>query len=221
MRKTTLLLLCLLSMSALQAQNQIKLFTNTQSIDPKRYEGVRGTPMIYKDWKDAELIDTKDSLYTGLKLNYNGFEEGFEIQRNSKEFIALNPKYYSQVMIVDENAPDGTALFKKSVHSRFRDKFVQIIYENEDLTLFKYIKVTKGEVTFQDVGETRTFENFKQAITYYILRDGKLKSVKLKKKSLLEALGSEKSLSSFIKKEKLKLSSDKDLHKLFAYYGSL
>lgn len=220
--KITLYLLSLMLVSSVAlAQNQIKLFTNAQNIDPKRYDEIKGNPMFFKDWQKGVIIDNKDSVYTSLKLNFNGFEEEFEVQRDSKNFIALDSKHYKRIVIESDEALNGQLIFEKSPTSKLRGKFLQVMHKGAKLSLYKYFEVRKGQVTVQDVGKTRVFENFQQLPSFYIYKDGKLSLLRMKKKVLIAELGRKKELESYIKKNKLSLKKDLDLQKLFKYYEEL
>ena len=205
------------------AQNQIQLFTNAQAIDPKRYDGIQGDPMMFKDWQVGVIIDNKDTIYTNLKLNYNGFEEEFEVLKTGTKgtFIALNNKYYKRIELESDKTLNGKIIFEKSDDPKFKGRFLQVIHKSDKVEIYKYFEARKGENVVQDVGKTRTFENFKKVSTYYIKKDGRLRIVRIKKKSLIEELGQKKAIESFIKKQKLKLSNDKDLQKLLAHYDTL
>ena len=214
------LLLGLLCMSAV-AQRQFKMFTNSQAIDPKRYEGIQGQPMMFEEWQTGTILDNKDSIYTDIKINYNGFEEEFEVKRNNNNFIALDNRYYKQITIESAAGLDGKVLFEKVADSRFKNKFLEVVHKGEKITIYKYFEARKGEVVVQDVGKTKTYENFKKISTYYKLEDGKLRVIKTKKKSLVAELGEKKALETFLKKNKLKLNKDLDLRKLLAHFETL
>lgn len=203
------------------AQNQIKMFTNAQAIDVKRYEEVKGNPMYFKDWQKGIIIDNQDSVYKDISLNYNGFEEEFELRRSNNSFIALDNKFYKKIVIDSDEGLDGKIVFEKSPVSKFKGKFLQVLHKGEKLSLYKYFEVRKAEVTVQDVGKTRVFENFQTVPAYYILKDGKLSVIRTKKKILLAALGSKKELEGYIKKNKLSLNKDLDIQKLFKFYEEL
>lgn len=221
MKITFTLLALLLVSSASLAQNQIKMFTNSQAIDSKRYDEVKGNPMYFKDWQTGIIIDNRDSVYNDIKLNYNGFEEEFEVQQNNLTYIALNSKYYKKIIIDSDEGMDGKLIFEKSPVSKFKGKFLQVIHKGEKISLYKYFEVRKGEVTVQDVGKTRTFENFQKLPAYYILKNGKLSVVRMKKKVLLAELGEKKALEGHMKKNKLSLNKDLDVQKLLKFYEEM
>lgn len=221
MKITFTLLALLLVSSASVAQNQIKMFTNAQSIDPKRYDEVKGDPMYFKNWQTGIIIDNKDSVYNNIKLNYNGFEEEFEVQQNGQSYIALDNKYYKKIIIDSEEGLDGKLIFEKSPVSKFKGKFLQLLHKGENISLYKYFEVRKGEVTVQDVGQTRTFENFQKLPAYYILKEGKLSVVRMKKKIFLAELGDRKALEGLMKKNKLSLNKDLDIQKLMKFYEEM
>jgi len=177
--------------------------------------------MLFKEWQIGQIIDNKDTLYTNVTLNYNGFEEAFEVKRNNNAFIALNNRYYKSIIISSDQGLDGTLRFEKVPDKRYKDKFLQVVHKGDKITIYKYFEARKGEVTVQDVGKTRTFENFSKVSTYLRLEGDRLRILKIKKKSLFSELGEKKALDSYIKKNKLKLNKDLDLQKLLQYFETL
>ena len=223
MKRLSFFMVMLLVCGQAIAQNQIQLFTNAQAIDPKRYDGIQGDPMMFKDWQVGVIIDNKDTIYTNLKLNYNGFEEEFEVLKTGTKgtFIALNNKYYKRIELESDKTLNGKIIFEKSVDPKFKGRFLQVIHKSDKVEIYKYFEARKGEVVVQDVGKTRTFENFKKVSTYYRLEGDKLKIIRTKKKNLIAELGEKKALESYIKKNKIKLNSDKGLQQLLAHYETL
>ena len=214
------LLLGLFCMTAM-AQRQFKMVTNSQDIDPKRYEDIQGEPMLFKEWQKGIIYDNKDSVYTDVTMNYNGFEEEFEVKRNDSKFIALDNRYYKKIVVESDASLSGKITFEKVKDSRFKNKFLQLVHDGEKIKIYKYFEARKGEVVVQDVGKTRTFENFKKVSTYYRLEGDKLKIIRTKKKNLIAELGEKKALESYIKKNKIKLNSNKGLQQLLAHYETL
>lgn len=211
-----------------KAQEDLVFMTNSKSIDDKRYEDIKYSPYFFEDWVKGNLVDEKGNPVKGVTLNYNGYSHNIEIKKGDK-FIELDAKYYQKVeVLVSENADvekisDGEkVLFKDKMHERFRNRMVQVIYEGENITFLNDFSIVLSEKELNNVGSKIEFKQFVKRNTYYFLKDGNLKNVKLSKRKFVEALGAEKgTLDKFIKKERINFTSHADLKKLVAFYDGL
>lgn len=216
---TTTAILLILQISL--AQNRDSYFVNADPIDPQRYKDIKGSPMLFNDWKTATLYDKKGEEYATIELNYNGFTHEIEAKKNDTESIVLDASEFSRIEIVDAEAPNGKIVFKKGFLPSSKKHFGEVVFESDKRTIAKHFRVKEAKTVINDVGQTRELKSFARSTDYYIVQNGKSSILKTKKKSLLKDLGNAKQLESFIKKEKINLKSDKDLNKFFAYYETI
>ena len=70
----------------------------------------------------------------------------------------------------------------------------------------------------QDTGHLETVKQFNRRDRHYLIIDGKYKSTKLNKKSIIKILGMQSELESFIIENKLEMKKAQDFEKLLDYY---
>jgi len=201
------------AISLLSAQGK-SIFTNAKPIDETRYSEYKGSPYLFDTWMIGDIYDAKGKAFEKMELNFNGYTNEVEVKKGD-QYVTLDQKWYHQIEVQDK---DQIIVYRRGVHSLFKNKFVEIVYDGKSVTLIKRNRVGLTEKEINDVGKTIKIKRFEKKQEYYFLKDGKLKNVKLKKKSILAYLGHKKEIESFAKKNKLKLTRVKDLQKVLAYY---
>lgn len=203
------------------------LLLNSRGIDVDRYKDFRGSPYTYKEFVPGAIVFKSGHKVEVDELNYNGYGHTVEVRNNDK-FIEMDP---GQCLRVEINVKGNASLEKiykrekiilqKGLHPNFRKRFVDLIYLGENLIFMKDLYVGLKEQSVNAPGEKIEFKGFRHTGNYYLLVDGELKAVKLKKKSFLKALDKSKELDKFIKKNKTDFKSDMDVIALLTYYDGL
>lgn len=221
----SLIFLCLF-LTGLAAQNDKIAFTNSKPVDDKRYSDIKGSPMYFKDWVTGKIIRHDALIYEDVLLNYNGYTRTFEI-KTGDEMIELDGDVYLRVDVDAADNPDAIDriptehfAFQKNLHSRFSDQFVIILFAENDVMLIKEFKVDIAKHTIQDVGKAIDFKDFQRKEIYYLKADGKLTSLRYKKKVILGAFDSPE-VEPYIKEHKLRLKTEADLIQLAQFYSTL
>jgi len=200
----------------LSAQSNEVLLTNSKKINTKRYEEIKGSPYILKEWLPGSILSNEQELTTVEALNYNAHTSTFEIKQEGR-FIELDPTWYTQIVLNAES--EAPLTFRKVSHPSFDGQFMQILYEGEG-RLFKQSESKISKKTFNNVGKTIHVEQFVDRTTYHWIKDATIQSFKRSKKSIVKTLGQKKVIDSFLKKNKLKLNSDEHLTQLIAHLDS-
>jgi len=213
-----LLLSCfaILVNSVLFAQGTDILMTNSRSIDKNRYEGVRGNPYLFDDWLKGKIISVDADAIEDVLLNFNGETEGFEIKKGDN-FIELDPKWYIRVSVEDK-ATNEPIIFQKHFLPPLANKFTRVVYKGKNLNVVESFTAKIQVKVIHNVGKDQELKRFHGKRNYYLIKDKKITLIKSKKKSLFALLGHKSELEKFAKKEKLKLTSEADLIKLFTFY---
>ncbi len=218
-----LLLLCLFLTSGFAQKNTLK-FTNAKDFDETRYEDIDGSPYYFKDWVYAKIYATDRSVYEDVLVNYNGETENFEAKKDN-QWISLDNIWYSRVEIkkdqnedVLDNKEGNQAIFQRVIYPNFKDKFYVVIYEGESRQIIKEFRAVISTKTVQDVGKTVEMKRFNSKKNYYLIEAGKVKLIKLKKKTITQLFAKPKDVEGFMKKEKINLNVDADLRKLFEHF---
>jgi len=98
------------------------------------------------------------------------------------------------------------------------NKFTRVVYKGKKLIVVEdFISKIETKV-INNVGQKEEIKRFYSKRNYFLIKDKKPTLLKLKKKSLLSLLGYKSELERFMKKEKIRLSTEADLIKLFTFY---
>jgi len=155
-------------------------------------------------------------------------EDAIEVKVNEEEMIVLSEVEVDKIIISKdknkENFPDhveGPVVVRSGNIPGLHCKFMVSIFEGEKVKLLKLITVKVTDVTVQEGGRTVRMQRFNQYNSYFYTAPGSFSEIKLKKKSILEALKHTDKVNSFLAKEKNKLKKEKDLLSLFKFYDTL
>jgi len=211
---------------SVDAQDREMTYTNSKPIMENRYDNIKGSPMYFDDWVTGKIMRHDALIYEDVILNYNGYSHAFEVKDGDK-MIELDGKVYLRVDVKSADNPDAADriattdfAFQKGMHPRFEDKFVIILFVENDVMLIKEFKADIAKHTVQDVGKSIDFKDFKRKEIYYLKADGELKSIRFKKKVILSAFDSPE-VESYIIEHKLRLKSEADLIELAQFYSTL
>jgi len=171
-----------------------------------RYEGVKGTPMIFRDWQPGVIhLKKKDSEPLEVKVNYNALEQQllFKLPTGQMGVLPLG-----EVEKVTAQREDTTYLFKvypqSEVEGRRKDdlKFYEVLYEG-DCTFLKVVNKKFKRADYKHpYGPDRRADTFLDLIDYYLkVEDGEYEKIKLKEKHILEALSDHAPQAEAITKE--------------------
>lgn len=221
MKKIKLLLvITLFTCGTILAQTGIS-FAESEKYDPDRYKDTNGSPYFFSDFTDGWIKGTDGLEYDRVKMNYNGHTETFEVLQGDR-FINLQESPYKSISLLKPETQD-TITFIRGVHTDFRGKYIQLLYESEKSTLVNQFSINLAESTVNTVGRTDVLKRFKPQNTYYVklAKEPKLIQVKGNKKSWTKAFGNKKTIEAFLGKNKLNLSEEADMVLLLQYIETL
>ena len=210
-----------LAVTSLSAQTMIS-FQDAEKYDEKRYADIKGSAYLFEDFIDGYITGADGVLYDKVSINYNGFEEAFEIKQGD-QFITLDEQYYSEIKVVKPGQQD-TMTFIRGVHPIFKGRFIELIYRSENATVVRRHYVGLSETTVNNIGRKEEFKRFlkKREIRLVTGTGAKdIKTLKLNKKKLLQTLGHKKELEAHIKDQKIDISSNEGLAALIQKWDEL
>lgn len=197
--------------------------TGTVKTFDMRYEGVKGTPYIFKDFRQGEVFLKDKNKVTINDLNYNCFENEIIYMDPATDVIRLLNKFQVDLFTIQ----DGDKILT----------FVPLKLEDDAETIFAEVLYNKGSIAYKvyekewvkanyegGYSADRAYDEFVDKYDLYFLKKGDniLYKAKKSKKQVLEAFPDQESeISSFIKSNKLDLKEDESLVKLLEYYDSL
>lgn len=228
--KCTHLILLLFFGPFLFAQGEEMVFVNRYAIEGERYPDIKGNPYLFKkdEWFKADLITRELKTIPEVQTRYNMYTGDFEVKRADGEtFYKLVPKDFLRVEFsVDEKGnsisdQQGKLVFQNAFHPRFRNHFVNLIYNGGDMVVFRDYRCIVSDEAAQRVGQSIEVKQFRPRVDYFVLQNGELNEISMKKKNIIKLLGHKKQMESFFKDNKLDLDSAADLKKIFEYAQSL
>lgn len=207
---------------------QRNMVVGQQAIDDSRYEGKEKNPYLFQEFATAKATNTKKGETVEYLINYNGHSKEFEfIHKDVKS--AMDARYYDVIEVTDytpsEHYPAKFAStnikFMKGLNPNKPKSFSLVVYEDENLVLFKNFVATINKKEFNDPARgVVNIETFAPRFNYYIQVAGETKSIGLNKKKVLSALNNSK-VDSYVKKNKIKLKNEAELVELISYYAEL
>lgn len=191
--KRLFFLLCgllFLSLGGITAQSDANsdfFLVNSKKLDPDRYKEIKGSPYWFEEWPSAKLVDLQDKSYENIVINFNGLTKDFEIKRGG-DFIVLDEKQYKLLEIEIEGKK---VTFLRGIDRRKPDKFMWLVYKNNNFSIVKDFIVNQEERKIEAPGKTILLKKFIPHENYYIARLGELTLFKLDKKNIAREFGQE------------------------------
>lgn len=228
--KFTHLVLFLLVANALFAQGEEMVFVNRYAVEGERYPDIKGNPYLFKsdEWHKADLVTRELKTIPNILTRYNTYTGDMEVRREDGEtYYKLVPKDFVRIEFsVNDKGdrvlhPDHRLIFQNGFHPRFNNRFVNLIYTGSTMVVFRDFRAIVSDEAARRVGQSIETRQFRPRVDYYLLKNGELQELNVRKKSLMKILGHKKALEAFFKENKLDLNNASDLNRLFTYAESL
>ncbi len=207
---------------------QKSMVMGQEAIDDSRYDGKEKNPYLFQEFATAKATNAKKGETVEYLINYNGHSKEFEfIHKDVKS--AMDASYYDVIEVSDytpsEHYPakfaSSTIKFKKGLNPKKPKSFSLVVYEDDNLVLFKNFVATINKKEFNDPARgIVNIESFAPRFNYYLQVGDDTKSVGMNKKKVLAALNHSK-VESYVKKNKIKLKNEAELVQLITYYAEL
>ncbi len=186
-------------------------------IDQKRYEGIKRSPYLYKEFVTGRVFDSREKYWIPIRLNYNGFSGEFEFMHRGQA-TELNDNHYSKIVMVSQafnpayspRYMSDSTVFLKGVHPKSEDRFFAEVVAGPYWAILKSFEIDLINRKIEDVGKTLELNSFAPRFRYYLVRNGKVTDLKLTRKSLLNFVGDRQQVIDYMKKEKIKGDKEVD-----------
>ena len=157
-------------------------------------------------------------------FNYNGYSHEIEI-RKGDHYIELDHRRYLRIEIdrADNptHFPDGYGdkiVFQAKIHAKFRDRLVNLNYAGKRVSLIRDFSVNLLGQASNDIRNQRDGQRFRQVSTFYLLKNGNLIALRLKRNKILKALGHREEIGEFVKTNQIDIESVEGLIQVLAFY---
>lgn len=174
---------------------------------------IEGSPYLIDAWADGSVTIEKGT-YSNLKLKYDLKDDAviFSGKDNSPMGFAETVKSFS---LNGRNFASGFPAAGLLLKTSFYE-----VLSNGNVKLLKHY--TKRVQETKTYGSAAVNREYSLSESYFILKDGKMISVKADKKALFEVLGDKASqLDVYTKSNKVNFKNDAALGKLVDYYNTL
>lgn len=160
-----------------------------------RYQGVRGTPLLWEDWKPAAIIFAgRDSFSPEVQVNLDLFDQYLFFRLKTGAIGQLKADKITAVKFAGE--PGGDDMLFKTFPERQIEggksdapAFYQVIYDHT-FVLLKSVRKTFRKADYEGpFSADRRYDEYLEKVTYWIKeKDGPFTKLNLNKKSLAKAL---------------------------------
>jgi hypothetical protein len=187
MRKASILLIFICMSQILSAQTKtgsyersptnINSIANISPVDAgavgfdDRYEGVKGTPLLFDDWKTGNLFLKDNSWVRNLKLNLNVHDNIlYLLTAENEEIFAIPNQEISEVHIISDA---GTRIYRNYLPEQFDKKIkpdllFEILAQGE-YTFLKLSKKLFKEADYKAAySADRRYDEYVSSTIYYL-----------------------------------------------------
>ena len=201
-------------------------YQNTGLRYAERFKEVEGSPYLFDTWKSGELVTSVGKKVEGLTLKFDAYSNILVLQKEEEE-VALMDGAISEFSLFDLEGKQ--MLFRKFPLGKMgKQVFAQILFYGK-LILVKHHKVSRvrkenNSGGYGDAGNMKETEHFSHTNVYYIKQkeSDTFEPFKPNRKAMLKMLPDHQDeITSYMKKEKLKLKDDDEIIQLLQYYESL
>jgi hypothetical protein len=188
-----------------------------------RYEGVKGSPYVLKDFSPGEVFLKTKNKVAVEELNYNCFENEIVYMDPATKVIRLINKFKVDLFTIqDENKTLTFVPIRLEADAAII--FAEVLY-NKSSTAYKVYEKDWVKANYEGgYSADRKYDEFVDKYDLYFLKHGEnalYKSKKSKKHVIAAFPEHEKEISSFIKSNNLNLKEDQSLIRLLEYYDTL
>ena len=203
------------------AQYTQQRLNKSQEINTSNYDKIKGSPYLYENFMYASFFDKEGVQYRSEFLNYNGYEQAFEVLREGKLYNFKVNQYDS--IVVHPTKTDSLDVYEMFVRGAIPESrsLTNVIYYGPQVKLSRQFKVRIEVKTTETPGQTIKNERFAATSFYKLLHNGQTSSVRLKKSDLTGKLGHKAELLNYARKEKLSFTDIEDVKKILAYYEQI
>ena len=203
----------------------------TQSNSELRYgdkfEGIGGTPYLFDEWMNGNVVIKSGTKLKGVKLKYDVYSDALNFQDPSGKVRILSKSKIMSFEITNPDVDRDTLTFEKYELSGFKGEvFCLVIYDGEKWKLVNKIRkyLTEKITTIGGYNNSKSeSRKFQKVNSYFLIKeDGSTIKTNNNKKSLLSVMGDQEAkLKSYIKSSKLDLKKESDMARLVQHYEEL
>lgn len=189
-------------------------FLNSSLVDTSRYLDIKRSPYLYDQWQSAEISNRSGLKIENVQLNFNGYEQKFEVTQQGKQ-ITIDDNLYDQIVV---NVDGVTELFLRGIHYELATELANVIYNGEEVKLIRIFTVRLDETIQDSPGESLVTSRFAESRTYTILYNSKLSNVRLTTRRIGKVLKNKELIKQIVTREKLDVGTESGARRLLSFF---
>ena len=205
-------LLLIVSSYHLRAQNTSPLLKISEEVNVGRYDRIQGSPYYYDDWQKGSVLASNGQVYENVALNFNGDSHELELKEDDR-VRQLILGGYIKVTIPQDTYSD---VFIRGINPKFGMDLVCVSYNGQKIKLVRNFQIRKEKYHTT----TTTTQKFLPTVDYYLVINGQIEGISIRKKKIIKILGHEKEAEAFLTQNNNPVKSEKDLIQLLNYYDA-
>lgn len=161
-----------------------------QPVDPSRYAGLTGSPLLFADWVKGDILAADGSRIEGVWMNYNGDTGCIEV-KDGEGAVSLHPLRYLQASTVVDG---DTVFFQRSFDPAQANRFVRVLHFGRRYVLIHDYRVYAETKDPNGMSTTSATTAVRKKVFYQLLQDGiEIGTfLKIKEKKILPLFGDER-----------------------------
>lgn len=177
----------------------------------ERGGGLLGSPLIFKEFESAILIDNKGQEFKNVQLNYDALNHVM-LSKDSKDVIMQLNRYFYVTAVIDGQEFRNMSPFGMP-------GFARVLYDGEKIKCFERVesdvRPTKQKAMSQETATSKIVNSYKYLLWY----NDQIKEIRRRDKDFYD-LFSKNEVKSFLKANSLKLKNDADFASFLAHFES-
>jgi hypothetical protein len=194
---------------------------NGSPIKVSRYLEVNGSPYLFDTWQKGLVLLSNGQTYK-LDIKYDLIADNLLFKNkdgDSLTFVLPVKEFKFTEAGVNPQTHIFRSGFPQTAANTGKESLYEVLYDGVPALLKKETKTIWEETT--TYGTANRTKNINTKIVYYVFNGTDMKLLKNQKKAVLSAFPDKlEELDQYIKSNKLDVSKEVDLIKLFAHYAS-
>ena len=204
--------------SSLKSIQDLRDKRNTIWLLDGQVDEIKGSPYLYDEFIAGEILLLDSTIYTGMKLNFNIFNDEIEYEKNGTHYTLGNKQQVDRITIGDNTF----IIDKYDTHTNKKNGYLMLLADGDVKLIGKLDMELTDMVPAKPMQDPipRTFK--RKPDTYYLLKgDNDVYKISSVKKLIQYLEVHQEELSIFAKAEKVSARDPVELSELVDYYNSL
>ncbi len=190
------------------------------------YEGVRGTPYLFNEWKPGNIYLKDNKLIKNVNVKYNIYTDDLlYLNSSSGDSLIIDRSMIEKFEIMDNSSGNLILMEEMNIKPEKNDNaaFVRIIYDGRSKLILKYSKIFIKANYKGPYATGNKYDEYTDKWQYYLITgENTITRIKLCKKSVIKVLSvKESKIKAFVNGQDLSLDNENDVIRVLEYYDSL